>query len=242
MGESQCPVPTDFLYPKAIAPIGVTVPETAHVLAAYESLADMDIIHDHTFLGPLISGPARDAQAAGRAHQPRPVHRRDPAGARRDRQARRDRGDLALAGRSGRDVRRRPDRRSHPSRHRPRPVQGRSRRRRLPDVHRPDVAGQGRAPRRPGRQEGRQAAGAVDQDARGQRDRLLRGGGQPAARPGRRDAVGDPAGAQDRAAARRRRDAQPDHLARAVRPGDGRGTRVRHAGACLPERSRSGDH
>jgi glycosyltransferase involved in cell wall biosynthesis len=56
VGESECPVPTDFLYPKAIAPIGVTVPETAHVLAAYESLADMDVIHDHTFLGPLISG------------------------------------------------------------------------------------------------------------------------------------------------------------------------------------------
>jgi glycosyltransferase involved in cell wall biosynthesis len=56
VGESECPVPTDFLYPTAIAPIGVTVPETAHVLAAYESLADMDIIHDHTFLGPLISG------------------------------------------------------------------------------------------------------------------------------------------------------------------------------------------
>jgi glycosyltransferase involved in cell wall biosynthesis len=56
VGESQCPVLTDFLYPKAIAPIGVTVPETAHVLAAYESLADMDVIHDHTFLGPLISG------------------------------------------------------------------------------------------------------------------------------------------------------------------------------------------
>jgi glycosyltransferase involved in cell wall biosynthesis len=56
VGESECPVPTDFLYPKAIAPIGVTVPETAHVLAAYESLADMDIIHDHTFVGPLISG------------------------------------------------------------------------------------------------------------------------------------------------------------------------------------------
>ncbi|HTX84570.1 MAG TPA: glycosyltransferase family 4 protein [Streptosporangiaceae bacterium] len=56
VGESRCPVPTDYLYPNAIAPIGVTVPETAHVLAAYESLADMDIIHDHTFLGPLISG------------------------------------------------------------------------------------------------------------------------------------------------------------------------------------------
>src|SRR5580693_923746 len=56
VGESECPVPTDFLYPKAIEPIGVTVPETAHVLAAYESLGDMDIIHDHTFLGPLLSG------------------------------------------------------------------------------------------------------------------------------------------------------------------------------------------
>src|SRR5215469_14908725 len=56
VGESECAVPTDFLYPKAIAPIGSTVPETAHVLAAYESLADMDIIHDHTFLGPLIAG------------------------------------------------------------------------------------------------------------------------------------------------------------------------------------------
>ena len=81
VGESQCPVPTDYLYPKAIAPIGVTVPETAHALAAYESLADMDIIHDHTFLGPLISGLRGHAQAAGRAHQPRPVHRRDAAGA-----------------------------------------------------------------------------------------------------------------------------------------------------------------
>lgn len=56
VGESQCPVPTDFLYPKAVAPIGMTVQESAHVLAAYEALADMDLIHDHTFLGPLIAG------------------------------------------------------------------------------------------------------------------------------------------------------------------------------------------
>jgi glycosyltransferase involved in cell wall biosynthesis len=56
VGESECPVPTDFLYPEPMAPIGSVIPETAHVLAAYESLADMDIIHDHTFLGPLISG------------------------------------------------------------------------------------------------------------------------------------------------------------------------------------------
>jgi glycosyltransferase involved in cell wall biosynthesis len=56
IGESQCPVPTDFLYPKAVAPIGMTVPESAHVLAAYEALADMDLIHDHTLLGPLVAG------------------------------------------------------------------------------------------------------------------------------------------------------------------------------------------
>jgi glycosyltransferase involved in cell wall biosynthesis len=56
VGESECPVPTDFLYPMPVAPIGVTVPEMAHVLAAYESLADMDIIHDHTNLGPLVAG------------------------------------------------------------------------------------------------------------------------------------------------------------------------------------------
>lgn len=56
VGESECPVPIDFLFPQPMAPIGSTVPETAHVLAAYESLRDVDIIHDHTFLGPLISG------------------------------------------------------------------------------------------------------------------------------------------------------------------------------------------
>jgi glycosyltransferase involved in cell wall biosynthesis len=56
VGESECPVPIDFVYPEPQAPIGCVIQETAHVLAAYESLADMDIIHDHTFLGPLISG------------------------------------------------------------------------------------------------------------------------------------------------------------------------------------------
>jgi glycosyltransferase involved in cell wall biosynthesis len=56
IGESQCEVPTDYLYPHAPAPIGMSVPESAHVLAAYEALADMDLIHDHTLLGPLIAG------------------------------------------------------------------------------------------------------------------------------------------------------------------------------------------
>ena len=243
VGESQCPVPTDFLYPKAIAPIGVTVPETAHVLAAYESLADMDVIHDHTFLGPLISGlrGMRRPPVVHTNHGPfngetQPVLTRRSPGTRRivaisHSQARQAQeyggGQIAGVIHHGIDL----------------------------DVY---TAGQGgggyvmfigrMSPDKGVHHAVRIAKKAgkrlvlSHQDARGQRDRLLRGRDQAAARSWRRDAVGDPAGTQDRAAARRRRDAQPDYLARALRPGDGGGTGVRHAGACLPERSRSGDH
>jgi glycosyltransferase involved in cell wall biosynthesis len=55
VGESQCPVPTEYLYAEPVTPIGVTTEETAHVLAAYEALADVDVIHDHTTIGPLIA-------------------------------------------------------------------------------------------------------------------------------------------------------------------------------------------
>ena len=51
-----------------------------------------------------------------------------------------------------------------------------------------------------------------------------------------------PQDAPSRVAARRRRDAQPDYLARALRPGHGGGTGVRHACARLPERRCAGDH
>ena len=39
--------------------MGADVPEAAHVLAAYQALADVDIIHDHTILGPLLAGRRR---------------------------------------------------------------------------------------------------------------------------------------------------------------------------------------
>lgn len=55
VAESTCPVERRYLYETGQAPIGVGSVEAAHVLAAYESLADVDIIHDHTLLGPLIS-------------------------------------------------------------------------------------------------------------------------------------------------------------------------------------------
>jgi len=56
VGASTCPVTRDHLFAEPVAPIGQTVPEAAHVLAAYESLGDVDLIHDHTILGPLLAG------------------------------------------------------------------------------------------------------------------------------------------------------------------------------------------
>jgi len=56
VGDSTCPVPLEFLYPTGITPMDADIPEAAHVLAAYDALADVDIIHDHTALGPLVAG------------------------------------------------------------------------------------------------------------------------------------------------------------------------------------------
>jgi glycosyltransferase involved in cell wall biosynthesis len=55
VGESTCPVRRDWLYPAAVHPMGTSVEEAAHVLAAYQSLTDVDLIHDHTVLGPLLA-------------------------------------------------------------------------------------------------------------------------------------------------------------------------------------------
>ena len=55
VGDSACPVPTSYLYETAPRPIGTTVEEAAHVLAAYDAMADVDVIHDHTVLGPLLA-------------------------------------------------------------------------------------------------------------------------------------------------------------------------------------------
>jgi glycosyltransferase involved in cell wall biosynthesis len=56
VGESTCPVPRQWLYRSPVEPIGDPFQEAAHVLAAYHALADTDIIHDHTELGPLLAG------------------------------------------------------------------------------------------------------------------------------------------------------------------------------------------
>jgi glycosyltransferase involved in cell wall biosynthesis len=56
VGESTCPVPRRWLYRSPAEPMGDHFREAAHVLAAYQALADTDIIHDHTDLGPLLAG------------------------------------------------------------------------------------------------------------------------------------------------------------------------------------------
>ncbi|KAA8880527.1 glycosyltransferase family 4 protein [Nocardia colli] len=54
VGESTCPVRRYSLYEHPTTQIGVGEAELMHVLAAYETLADADIIHDHTSLGPFV--------------------------------------------------------------------------------------------------------------------------------------------------------------------------------------------
>lgn len=64
VGSSTCPVKREWLYPVPPQTMGTSVEEAAHVLAAYEAVADADIIHDHTVLGPLVGA------RTGRPHPP----------------------------------------------------------------------------------------------------------------------------------------------------------------------------
>lgn len=55
IGDSTCQVERRMLFQHAAEPHGFGPLEAAHVLAAYEDLADCDVIHDHTLLGPLTA-------------------------------------------------------------------------------------------------------------------------------------------------------------------------------------------
>jgi len=52
VGESTCPVPRQYLYQSAAEPMGAGVKEAAHVLAAYEALSGVDVIHAAPRPGP----------------------------------------------------------------------------------------------------------------------------------------------------------------------------------------------
>lgn len=62
LGESTIPVRRTHLFARAVEPLGQTIPEAAHVLAAYESLSGMDLIHDHTVIGPLLAARRKVAR------------------------------------------------------------------------------------------------------------------------------------------------------------------------------------
>ena len=54
--DSTSPVPRSSVLPEAEgARMGLAVPELIHVIGAYDALADFDIVHDHTTLGPFYA-------------------------------------------------------------------------------------------------------------------------------------------------------------------------------------------
>ena len=58
-GDSTCPVERRWIHRHELGINAGLLPELDHVQAAYEELSDVDIVHDHTLLGPLWSH-ARD--------------------------------------------------------------------------------------------------------------------------------------------------------------------------------------
>lgn len=56
-GDSTCPVPrASVLEHSDTLRMGCSVPEIRHVRHAYAALADCDVIHDHTVVGPIYAG------------------------------------------------------------------------------------------------------------------------------------------------------------------------------------------
>ncbi len=55
-GDSTCPVPRAWSLAVAEGQrIGMAVPEIRHVMHAYEAVAECDVVHDHTMMGPFYS-------------------------------------------------------------------------------------------------------------------------------------------------------------------------------------------
>jgi glycosyltransferase involved in cell wall biosynthesis len=70
-GDSSCPVPTKWVLPAAEGiRIGMAVPEIRHVIHAYDAVADCDVVHDHTVMGPFYSGRFPDLPVATTIHGP----------------------------------------------------------------------------------------------------------------------------------------------------------------------------
>ena len=70
-GDSTCPVPMAWALPHAEGMrIGMAVPELRHVIHAYEVVADHDVVHDHTVMGPFYSQAFPDLPVVTTIHGP----------------------------------------------------------------------------------------------------------------------------------------------------------------------------
>jgi glycosyltransferase involved in cell wall biosynthesis len=54
VGDSTCDVTKSWIFPETVAPIQDSMLESIHVEAAYRAFHDVDVIHDHTIIGPLF--------------------------------------------------------------------------------------------------------------------------------------------------------------------------------------------
>ncbi len=68
-GDSTCPVPRHATFPEAQpARVRDLVPELLHVAAAYDAVRGFDVVHDHTYFGPLYRGREPDQLVVTTAH------------------------------------------------------------------------------------------------------------------------------------------------------------------------------
>lgn len=70
-GDSTSPVPKKWILDQAEGNrIGFTVPELVHVMAAYDAVADCEVIHDHTMVGPAYASALTDRPVVTTIHGP----------------------------------------------------------------------------------------------------------------------------------------------------------------------------
>jgi glycosyltransferase involved in cell wall biosynthesis len=70
-GDSTCPVPRRWVYERARrSELGQIVVELRHVIAAYDALADCDVVHDHSVAGPIYADRFPHLLTVATAHGP----------------------------------------------------------------------------------------------------------------------------------------------------------------------------
>jgi glycosyltransferase involved in cell wall biosynthesis len=70
-GDSTCPVPRAWALEVSEGQrIGMAVPEIRHVMHAYETVRDFDIVHDHTVMGPVYAEHVTNQPVVTTIHGP----------------------------------------------------------------------------------------------------------------------------------------------------------------------------